>query len=253
MRGIERKLSIIKDIQEQGQADINELAAKYEVSTMTIRRDLSKLSEEGLVTLEYGGAVLNSGAVVEYNMYMKEAEFLEEKQRIAQECASYIKEGDSIFLDAGTTVCEVAKCIANRKNITVMTHSLLVANILSGSDLNVIMCPGQFRKKSMAYIGQFTDDFIDMFQIDKLFLGIEGIDLECGLSVPNVEDGITKRHLIKQAKWVACLADHSKFNQMYYYKICDLGEIDLLVTDNGLQSEMELPVQNKFNYEIKIT
>lgn len=127
MRGIERKLSIIKDIQEQGQADINELAVKYEVSTMTIRRDSSKLSEEGLVTLEYGGAVLNSGALVEYNMHMKEAEFLEEKQRIAQECASYIKEGDSIFLDVGITVCEVAKCIANRKNITVMTHSLLVA------------------------------------------------------------------------------------------------------------------------------
>lgn len=245
MRGIERKLSIIKDIQEQGQADINELAAKYKVSTMTIRRDLSKLSEEGLVTLEYGGAVLNSGALVEYNMHMKEAEFLEEKQRIARECASYIKEGDSIFLDAGTTVCEVAKCIANRKNITVMTHSLLVANILSGSDLDVIMCPGQFRKKSMAYMGQFTDDFIDAFQIDKLFLGIEGIDPERGLSVPNVEDGITKRHLIKQARWVACLADHSKFNQMYYYKICDLKDVNVLFTDCGLQDNMKSRYEDK--------
>lgn len=247
MRGIERKLSIIKDIQEQGQADINELAAKYEVSTMTIRRDLSKLSEEGLVTLEYGGAVLNSGALVEYNMHMKEAEFLEEKQRIAQECASYIKEGDSIFLDAGTTVCEVAKCIANRKNITVMTHSLLVANILSGSDLNVIMCPGQFRKKSMAYMGQFTDDFIDMFHIDKLFLGIEGINLEHGLSVPNVEDGITKRHLIEHAKWTACLADHSKFEQICYHKICDLNEINLLVTDQALENDIKRKYENKIN------
>lgn len=245
MRGIERKLSIIKDIQEQGQADINELAAKYEVSTMTIRRDLSKLSEEGLVTLEYGGAVLNNGALVEYNMHMKEAKFLEEKQQIAKECASYIKEGDSIFLDAGTTVCEIAKCIAHRKNITVMTHSLLVANILSGSDLNLIMCPGQFRKKSMAYLGQFTDDFIDMFQIDKLFLGVEGVDLEQGLSVPNVEDGITKRHMIKHAKWTVCLADHSKFDQVCYHKICNLNEINLLVTDQGLDDDIRIKYQDQ--------
>lgn len=251
MRGIERKLSIMKDIQENGQADINELATKYQVSTMTIRRDLAKLSEEGLVTLEYGGAVLNNGALIEYNMHMKEAKFLEEKKRIAEECASYIKEGDSIFLDAGTTVSEVAKCIANRKNIMVMTHSLLVANILSGSDLDVVMCPGQFRKKSMAYIGQFTDDFLDMFQIDKLFLGVEGIDLEYGLSVPNIEDGITKRHLIKNAKWTACLVDHSKFDQIYYHKICDLGMIDLLVTDQGLQDKIQSKYENRIKLIVK--
>lgn len=251
MRGIERKLSIIKDVQEHGQADINELAEKYGVSTMTIRRDLTKLSEEGLVTLEYGGAVLNKGAFVEYSMHMKEAEFLEEKQRIAKECASYIKEGDAVFLDAGTTVCEIAKCIANYKNITVMTHSLLVANILSGSDLNLIMCPGQFRKKSMAYMGQFTDDFIDMFQIDKLFLGVEGVDFKQGLSVPNIEDGITKRHLIKHAKWTVCLADHSKFDQACYHKICDLKEIDQLVTDNGLQNDIKKRYENKIKLIVK--
>lgn len=245
MRGIERKLSIMKDIQENGQAEINELAAKYEVSTMTIRRDLSKLSDEGLVTLEYGGAVLNNGALAEYNIHMKEAEFLEEKRKIAKECASYIKEGDSIFLDAGTTVCEVAKCIADRKNITVMTHSLLIANMLSGSDLNLIMCPGQFRKKSMAYMGQLTDDFIDMFQVDKLFLGIEGIDLVQGLSVPNIEDGTTKRHMIDHAKWTACLADHSKFDQICYHKIGDLSKIDLLVTDDGLPDEIRLKYEKK--------
>lgn len=251
MRGIERKLSIMKDIQENGQADINELAEKYEVSTMTIRRDLSKLSDEGLVTLEYGGAVLNNGALVEYNIHMKEAEFLEEKRKIAKECAEYIKEGDSVFLDAGTTVCEIAKFIAHRKNITVMTHSLLVANILSGSDLNLIMCPGQFRKKSMAYMGQFTDDFIDMFQIDKLFLGVEGIDLDQGLSVPNVEDGITKRHMIKHAKWTACLADHSKFDQVCYHKICDLSEIDVLVTDQGLKDDIRVRYEQQSRLVIK--
>lgn len=251
MRGIERKLSIMKDIQEHGQADINELAIKYKVSTMTIRRDLAKLSEDGMVTLEYGGAVLNNGAFVEYSMHMKEAEFLKEKQQIAKECASYIKEGDAVFLDAGTTVCEVAKCIAHRKNITVMTHSLLVANILSGSEINLIMCPGQFRKKSMAYMGQFTDDFIDMFQVDKLFLGVEGIDLEQGLSVPNIEDGITKRHLIKHAKWTTCLVDHSKFDQICYHKICDLEEIDQLITDNGLQDDMKARYENKVKLIIK--
>lgn len=237
MRGIERKLAIMKQIQAEGQASIAELSDQYQVSTMTIRRDLMKLAEEGLVTLEYGGAVLNTGAMFEYNMPMKECEYRQEKIRIAKACAAYIKEGDSIFLDAGTTVCELAKVLVNRKNITVMTHSLLVANIFAASDIDLIMCPGKFRAKSMAYMGQLTDQFLTSFHIDKLFLAVEGVEAETGVSVPNIQDGVTKQNLMKCSKWIACMADSSKFGKTFHYNICEMSQIDLLVTDTGIDDE----------------
>lgn len=234
MRGTERRLAIIKQIQEHGHAEVNELAEKYQVSSMTIRRDLAKLEEEGLVIQEYGGAVLNSGSLFEYTMTMKQCEYQTEKERIAKACLPYINEGDTIFLDAGTTVCELAKLIAPLKNITVLTNSLLAANTLSGSDLEIIMCPGQFRQKSMAYLGSLTENFLSAFQIDKLFLGTEGVQLSSGISVPDITDGLTKRCLIEHAKWTACLADSSKLEKTFFYNICKMEKLDLFITNKEL-------------------
>lgn len=237
MRGTERRLSIMKQMQEQGHMEVADLAELYGVSAMTIRRDLAKLEEEGLVIQEYGGAVLNTGSMFEYNMNMKQCEYQEEKIRIAKACAAYIKEGDTIFLDAGTTVCELARVLTSFKNIIVMTHSLLAANILAGADVEVIMCPGRFRAKSMAYMGQLTDQFLTSFRIDKLFLGVEGVSLATGLSVPNVTDGVTKQNLIQRSKWVACMVDSSKLEKSFFYNICDISKIDLLVTDSGISEK----------------
>lgn len=238
MRATERKLEIMKYLQSNGHVECTELAEKFGVSTMTIRRDLAKLEKEGLVTMEYGGAVLNNGGNFEHSMTMKQVQFVEEKMRIAKKCASYIKDGDIIYLDAGTTVCELAKLIGNRNNITVMTHSLLVANALAATDVNLIMCPGHYRQKSMAYMGQLTDQFISSFRVDKLFLGVEGVHKETGVSVQNSRDGVTKAKLIHQAKWVCCMADSSKFEHEYYYNISDWNSIDILVTDTGLDDSI---------------
>ncbi len=245
MRGTERKLLIMQYLQENGHIDSTELAEMFQVSTMTIRRDLAKLEEEGLVTLEYGGAILNTGVTFEHNMSMKQIEHLEEKICIAKKCASYIKDGDAIYLDSGTTVAELAKLIANRKNITVMSHSLLVANALASSNVNFIMCPGQYRPKSMAYMGQLTDQFVSAFRLDKLFLAVEGVNEENGVSVQNIPDGVTKSFLLKRSKWICCMADSSKFNHNYYYNICDWNAIDVLVTDYGVDESTVEKYKNK--------
>ena len=234
MRGTERRLAIIKQIQEHGHAEVAKLAEKYQVSSMTIRRDLAKLEEEGLVIQEYGGAVLNNGSLFEYSVALKQCEYQAEKERIAKACLPYINKGDTIFLDAGTTVCELAKLIAPLKNITVLTNSLLAANALSGSSLDIIMCPGQFRQKSMAYMGSLTENFLNSFQIDKLFLGTEGVQLSSGISVPDITDGLTKHNLIKHAKWTACLADSSKLEKTFFYNVCEMEKLDLLITNREI-------------------
>ena len=239
MRGIERRLQIMNQIQQSGAAEVSELAELYQVSTMTIRRDLAKLEEDGLIRMEYGGAVLNRGTLFEYNMAMKQCEHLEEKMAIAEVAETYIKDGDSIFRDAGTTVCELAKRLVKRKNIKIMTQSLLVANVLAGSDVDLVMCPGRFRATSMAFMGQLTDAFLSSFRIDKLFLGVEGVAAEAGVSVPNVRDGITKQNLVRRSNWAACVADSSKFGKSYHYNICELSQLDVLITDKGVGRQQE--------------
>lgn len=238
MNGIARKQRILQRLEKNGSAGVAELAEELEVSSMTIRRDLASLAESGLVTVEHGGAVLNSGSLFERNMMLKKDTYADEKSRIAQKALEYINSGDSIFLDAGTTVNCLAGLLGSKKNIIVLTHSLLVANQTANmKGLRVIMCPGEFREDSLAFMGPLTDEFVTGFTIDTLFLGIEGISLENGVSVPDIVDGVTKKSLLQNAKKVICLVDSSKFGNDYFYRIAALSEIDLIITDTGLPQD----------------
>ena len=237
MNAIERKRYILNELQRNGSVVITDLAERIQVSSMTIRRDLNAMAEDGMVTLEHGGAVLNNGSLFECNMICKSEINATEKQRIAAKCMEYINEGDSIFLDAGTTPNEVAVLLRGKRNISVLTHSLMVANTTANMrNIKLIMCPGEFRENSMAFLGPLTDDFIQHFQIDTLFLSLEGIDLNDGLSVVDVQDGHTKKVLVEKAKRVICIADHSKFNKSFFYKIAPVADVDLVVTDTGLDA-----------------
>lgn len=245
MNSIDRKQQILSLLQKNGSIVIEDLAVMLNVSSMTIRRDLQKLSSQGLISLERGGAVLNSGALFEYSMQLKQKVHMLEKQSIARTCLDYINEGDSIFLDAGTTTAEIAKLLLRKKNLVVITHSLLVANYLSAaSDIRVIMCPGEYRASSMAYMGPLTDEFVTQFKIDTLFLGVDGVGLKDGITVPDIMDGITKKTLINKAEKVICVADSSKFGQSFLYKISPLANIDVIVTDGGISDETVKEYQN---------
>lgn len=127
-----------------------------------------------------------------------------------------------------------------------LTHSLLVANTAATMrNIKLIMCPGEFRENSMGFLGPLTDDFIQCFQIDTLFLSLEGIDLNDGISVVDVQDGHTKKVLVEKAKRVICMADHTKFNKSFFYKIAPITDVDLVVTDTGLdEATQELFRQN---------
>lgn len=234
MRGTERRLAILQVIRENGHADSSALAEQFGVSTMTVRRDLAKLEEEGLVITEYGGAVLKEGTLYEHDMYMKQLEMQAEKERIAKHCAAYVREGDAIFLDSGTTILALAQMLVHRTDITVMTHSLLVGNAFTTSNTELIMCPGAYRPKSMAYMGQLTSDFVARFHFDRLFQAVEGVDAQ-GVSVPDVADGATKTSLVRASDWVCCMADSSKINRAkrFHCGICEWDKIDVLVTDSG--------------------
>ncbi|MFV0479409.1 MAG: DeoR/GlpR family DNA-binding transcription regulator [Anaerorhabdus sp.] len=234
-----RKQIIMKELYEKKSVSVTNLSRDLDVSTMTIRRDLKNLEKEGLVRVEHGGATLNGEALFEFGMNIKQNENNIEKQRIAEKCLEYINDGDIIFLDAGTTVLEIAKLLVNGRKITVVTNSLLVANILAaGGNQNFIMCPGKFRETSMAFMGQLTDAFIANFKIDKMFLGVEGVSMSFGVSVPDIDDGTTKQCISKTAKKVICVADSEKFGKNWFYCIQPLSEIDVIITDDRIDSQV---------------
>ena len=232
-----RQEEIVQLVYERESITVAELKEILHSSESTIRRDLNAMAEDGMVTLEHGGAVLNSGSLFECSISFKNEINVSEKQRIAAKCMEYINEGDSVFLDAGTTPNELAALLRGKRNISVLTHSLLVANTTATMrNIKLIMCPGEFRENSMAFLGPLTDDFIQHFQIDTLFLALEGIDLTDGLSVVDVQDGHTKKVLVEKAKRVICMADHSKFNKSFFYKIAPITDVDLVITDDGLDA-----------------
>ncbi len=223
---------MLEVLQEEESVEINELAQRLGVSSMTVRRDLKELTENGSVSISQGVVMLNDGALREYDMLLKHDINVEQKRAIALRCLDYISEGDSVFLDAGTTVKELAQLLGRKRNINVLTHSLLVANAVANiRGVRTIMCPGEYRDMSMAFMGPLTDDFVKRFQIDILFLSVEGVSLEHGVSVIDVLDGHSKRTLIEQAKQVILMADSSKFGSSYFYKIASLPEINRIVTD----------------------
>lgn len=239
MKMVERRHAILEILQKEGSADINELAECLNVSSMTIRRDLKELAGSGSISILQGVAMLNDGALCEYNMLVKHDIAVDEKRSIARRCLDFIQDGDSVFLDAGTTAKEFATLVRrSNKSINVLTHSLLAANELTGSrHASMVMCPGEYRDMSIAFMGPLTDDFIRKFQIDTLFLTIEGVDLNGGVSVVDIADGHTKRVLMDQAKRVILMADSSKFGKSFFYKVAPLEEVDVIVTDENLDDK----------------
>ena len=174
MNGSERRTVILSKIQQNDRVLVSDLAKEFDVAPMTIRRDLKELESTGRIKIQHGGAVLNKNTFFANGMQIKKFEHVEEKRQIAKTCLQFIEEGDCIFLDSGTTISEIARLLFTYKNLTVVTNSLLVSDILG---------PGKYVVSSMAYMGAFTNDFIESFHFDKAFLSTSMIDDKKGLTV----------------------------------------------------------------------
>lgn len=239
MKQINRQKAIIEELEKNGSVDTVELSEKFNVSSMTIRRDLKTLADEGILTLAHGGAVLNGGSLFEYPMSYKEEQYWEEKKRIAALCCSFINERDSIFLDTGTTTLAIAENLRDKKNIVVTTQSLLVMQALSSAPgIRLISAPGVYRPITNGFLGQLTSNFVKNYKYDTLFLAAEGIDAAHGITVPDVIDAETKKSLIECSQKVIAVLDKSKIGLSFFSIIAPITAIDILVTNEGADSNM---------------
>ena len=168
MNASERKIEILKLLKE-GSMTLDELAKKFNVSVMTIRRDLRKFENQDVILISQGTVYLNKSVGSEESYILKKDKMIAEKIRIAQKAIEYINDGEVVYIDCGTTCAQIAEELAkSNKNVTVMTSSILVVNALfMAENIDLCMLPGKYREKSIGFIGDLTIDFVRKFYFDK--------------------------------------------------------------------------------------
>lgn len=231
----QRREKIFDLIREDGHAKVLELSKIFKVTEVTIRQDLEKLEDEGLVVREHGGAYLKDISANVQNIELLNKDNMQEKEAIARKAVEMINDGDTIILDSGTTVTEIAKHITGFRNLTVITNALNIALILGADpEINLILTGGEFKAPTLSLTGQKAADSLEGLHVDKLFLATAGIALKSGLTYPSISDICVKRAMIESADVVYLVADSSKIGKSSFASLGALSLIDYLITDSKI-------------------
>lgn len=225
-----RKQKILKIVEEQGEADVKELALRIETSEITIRRDLALMAADGLIFRTHGGAMKLSLANIPVSFEQKVTANIEQKDYIARLAAQEIQDGDIIFMDCGSTVFRLCQFIRN-KQIKVITNSLPVVYELSNTEVSINLIGGELDNKRQAIHGQMATEHIRRYKVDKAFVGVDGISLENGLSAASEKEAEITISMTAQANRTYLLCDSSKIENDKYLKFAPLNIINVLVTN----------------------
>src|SRR5258707_11533894 len=246
---IERRMNIVKAVNMHKPATVAEIAEWLGASPATVRRDLTWLDEQGSITRTRGGATATNSpsqtilrrSVPAYEQRLNE--YIEEKQSIGQSAAEHIHDGETIILDASSTNQYVLPYLTKKRDLTVITNSLCISRELmtiaeTNPSLTVICSGGTLFMRSYSFIGMIAEQALSQFYVDKAFIGLRGISLHHGLTSPFPEEIPVKRQMIKCARQVFILADHTKFNLTLASLIAPLNVVHALITDARIAPEI---------------
>lgn len=237
----QRRLQISELVRQHGSVQVAALARRFGVSMQTVRKDLRYLAERGVMARAYGGAIDSSvvGAPqAEPHYEAKRTSNLEQKRRIGQRAASLVKAGATIAIDSGTTAIQLAEALPNIE-VTVVTNDFGVLTALTPkSHINIVMLGGELRRKNMAFYGGLTVEALDALHVDLLFLGVDGFDLERGVTTHYEPEAMLNRKMVEAARMVVAITDSSKFGRICLHRIIAAGELDVLITDSEAPEEI---------------
>lgn len=234
-----RHSKILELLKQNGSASVSDLAETLKVSLVTIRKDLSVMEEQKLLYRSHGSAILIDPYINERHVNEKEKLFRSEKQAIGYEAAKLITPRDSIIIASGTTLTFFASEIKVSEPLTVITSSISVSSILaSNRNIETIQLGGLVRNTSISVIGNYAERMMDHFSCSKLYLGVDGIDLEYGLTTTSAPEASLNRCMIDAAQKTIVLCDSSKFGRRGFGRICKLDEIDQIITDNKVSPKI---------------
>lgn len=229
----ERQLKIINIIKEKGSVQVDTLSKELNVSKMTIRRDLEKLCEDGIVERCHGGAVYKQEIAYEDKLTINK----KEKENLAKICASFIEEGNAIYLDAGTTTFEIAKRIMNTNNITVVSNDIEIARLLRNSNVNLVICGGNVQKNTGSIYGYYAMHMLENMKFDIGFFGTAAIDEQLNVMTPTVDKALLKKSIVSKCEKSFIVADKSKFNRRALTYVNSLTDYTYIVTNYKFKEE----------------
>lgn len=233
----ERQQAMAQLVAARGRLSVTALADVYDVTTETVRRDLSALERMGLVRRVHGGAVPASMLTsIEVGLVERDAANTDQKERIAQAALKLLPpEGGSVLLDAGSTTVRLAALLPRSHRLMAFTHAVPVASRLAlNPAVDLHLLPGRVRSTTQAAVGTDTVEAIERLRADVVFVGTNGLTREHGLSTPDVDEAATKRALVRAAQRVVVVTDSSKVGVETAVRFASLAEVDVVITDDGI-------------------
>lgn len=236
--------SLLELLVERGRLDVEDAASELGVSAATIRRDFDGLAEQQMLVRTRGGAVVH-GVSYELPLRYKSALGAAEKQRIAKAVAELVTPGEAVGLTGGTTTTEVARALAVRPDLasgtpalTIVTNALNIASKLAvRPQFKIVLTGGVARPQSYELIGPLADGVLGQVTLDTAVLGVVGLDATHGASAHDEAEAAINRMLCERAERVVVAADSSKLGHRAFARICDVAQVDILVTDTGADKE----------------
>lgn len=234
----ERRSKILALLNEHEKVTVAKLIELFKTSAVTVRKDLTRLEEQGWVHRVYGGAVLREKVAVEISFRQKIRKRLQEKEMIGKFASSLIEDGDTVIIGSGTTAIQLAKNIRRKQELTVITNGLdIVSELSSVKGVNIIVLGGNYRQGLFELVGPLTTQALSHLHVDKVFLGTDGLSVRDGLTTPDILAAETYRLMCKAGKEVIVIADYSKMGKVSLATIVPLTAVDKLITDEGIKEE----------------
>lgn len=231
----ERQQQIFRLVEEHGRVLVGELAARFDVSEQTIRKDLLALEQERRLVRTHGGAIAVERARPELAFDVRRRFEAEAKQRIAAVAADIIQDGETVAFDASTTALEVARRLRHRggwRQLTVVTNGIRIAEELAGQEGITILLPGgRMRWEALSVVGPWGDGFFRRINVERAFVGAAGFTLHAGLTDATEEEAQIKRAMVASAQEVTGIVDHTKWGRAALATFCRTERISRLITD----------------------
>lgn len=241
-----RRNKIFEILKQEGAVQVEKLSETLGVSSVTIRTDLNFLEKsDALVVRCHGGAVYEAERnAVDIPLADKQGINTDIKVKLAKAAAALIQDGDAVLLDNGSTIDLISRELDDKRDLAVMTNSLESAyRLKDAKNVKLMIVGGNVRPNSHSAYGSFAESYILEHRFDKLFLGVDGFDLDIGITTPNTDEASINRAMVKVSKEVIVVTDSSKFNKRSYCSICDISRISKLVTDNNISTEIRVKIE----------
>jgi DeoR family transcriptional regulator of aga operon len=250
----QRRLQISELVRQNGSVQVTTLAQQFDVSMQTVRKDLRYLAERGVMARAYGGAIdskLVGGSPAEPLYEVKRTAHLEEKRRVGRRAAAMVKAGDTIAIDSGTTSVQLAEALPNIEATVVTNDFGVLVALAPKSNIHIVMLGGELRRKNMAFYGGLSVEALDALHVDWLFLGVDGFDLERGITTHHEPEARLNRKMAEAARSIVAITDSSKFGKICLHSIISIAELDTLITDTGVPDEIR-QASESFGFELLV-